>query len=40
MNTFLTIILIALIIAIILFTYFAKLYLQKRKNLYNKNNIF
>ena len=36
MNTFLTIILIALIIAIILFTYFAKLYLQKRKNLFVK----
>lgn len=36
MNTFVTIILIVLIIAIILFVYFAKLYLQKRKNLFVK----
>ncbi|ASF44120.1 hypothetical protein [Capnocytophaga endodontalis] len=36
MNTFVTIFLIVLIIAIILFVYFAKLYLQKRKNLFVK----
>lgn len=36
MSTLTTIILIALIIAIILFAYFTKLYLQKRKNLFIK----
>lgn len=36
MSTLTTIILIALIIAIILFAYFTKLYLQKRKNLFVK----
>lgn len=36
MSTLITIILIALIIAIILFAYFTKLYLQKRKNLFVK----